>query len=197
MIKLHSNLKVKQKGKKLQISWGRVNGADGYDVYVQYCGKKFIAKSRKEVKSGKKTTLTIKKINGKKLNMKKNFKLYVRAYQWKDRKKITLAKAMTIHVAGKDSRKYTNVKNIRLKKTSYVVKRGESVTLRPKAVLYNKRKKQLSVKHTKEFRYISSNEKIAAVTAGGKITAEVAGNCTIYVYAKNGCKQKIEIKVEK
>ncbi len=197
MIKLHSNLKVKQKGKKLQISWGRVNGADGYDVYVQYCGKKFIAKSRKEVKSGKKTTLTIKKINGKKLNMKKNFKLYVRAYQWKDGKKITLAKAMTIHVAGKDSRKYTNVKNIRLKKTSYVVKRGESVTLRPKAVLYNKRKKQLSVKHTKEFRYISSNEKIAAVTAGGKITAEVAGNCTIYVYAKNGCKQKIEIKVEK
>ena len=137
------------------------------------------------------------KINGKKLNMKKNFKLYVRAYQWKDGKKITLAKAMTIHVAGKDSRKYTNVKNIRLKKTSYVVKRGESVTLRPKAVLYNKRKKQLSVKHTKEFRYISSNEKIAAVTAGGKITAEVAGNCTIYVYAKNGCKQKIEIKVEK
>ena len=197
IVKLHSNLKGKQKGKKLQISWGRVNDADGYDVYVQYCGKKFGKKSLKQVKGGKKTTLTIKKINGKKLNTKKNYKLYVRAYQWKDGKKITLAKTMNIHVAGKDSRKYTNVKNIKLKKISYTMKKGGSVTLRPKAVLYNKRKKQLSVKHTKEFRYMSSNKKIATVTAGGKIKAKGTGSCTIYVFAKNGCKRKIRIKIEK
>lgn len=164
---------------------------------MQYCGKKFTAKSLKQVKSGKKTTITISTISGKKLNMKKNFKLCVMAYQWKDGKKSTLAKTMTFHVAGKDSRKYTNAKNIKLKKTSYAMKRGDSVIIRPKAVLYNKRKKQLSLKHTQEFRYISSNEKIATVTAGGKIKAEAAGNCTIYVFAKNGCKRKIEIKVAK
>ena len=197
IVKLHSNLKGKQKGKKLQISWGRVNGADGYDVYVQYCGKKFGKKSLKQVKGGKKTTLTIRKIGGKKLNTKKSYKLYVRAYQWKQGKKITLAKTMNIHVVGKDSRKYTNVKNIKLKKTSYTMKKGNSVTLRPKAVLYNKRKKQLSLKHTKEFRYMSSNKKIATVTAGGKIKAKGIGSCTIYVFAKNGCKRKIKVKIAK
>ena len=104
---------------------------------------------------------------------------------------------MNIHVVGKDSRKYTNVKNIKLKKTSYTMKKGNSVTLRPKAVLYNKRKKQLSLKHTKEFRYMSSNKKIATVTAGGKIKAKGIGSCTIYVFAKNGCKRKIKVKIAK
>lgn len=156
----------------------------------------FSAKSLKQVKNGKKTTLTVKKINGKKLNTKKNFKLYVMAYQWKDGKKIALAKTMVIHVAGKDNRKYTNVKNIKLKKTSYTMKKGAGVTLRSKAVLYNKHKKQLSVKHTKEFRYMSSNQKIATVTADGKIKVKGTGSCTIYVFAKNGCKRKIKIKTE-
>lgn len=105
-------MKAIQTGKKLQISWGRVTGADGYSVYVQYCGKDFSAKSLNQVKSGKKTKITVKKVNGKKLDTTKNFKLYVVAWKWKNGKKSTLAKTLTIHVAGKDSAKYTNVKSI-------------------------------------------------------------------------------------
>ena len=196
-IEIHSGLKAIQTGKKLQVSWGRVTGADGYSVYVQYCGKDFSAKSLNQVKSGKKTKITVKKVNGKKLDTTKNFKLYVVAWKWENGKKSTLAKTLTIHVAGKDSVKYTNVKSIQVKKSSYTLKKGGTVTLHPKAVLYDKRKKQLSVAHCKEFRYLSSNKKVATVTAGGKVKAKGTGECTIYVFAKNGCRRKIKIKVKK
>ena len=194
---LHSGLKAVQTGKELHIPWGRVSGADGYSVYVQYCGKDFSAKSLNQVKSGKKTKITVKKVNGKKLDTKKNFKLYVVAWQWKDGKKKTLAKTIIIHVAGKDSVSYTNVKKIQVKKSSYTLKKGGTVTLHPKAVLYDKRKKQLSSAHCNEFRYLSSNQKVATVTAGGKVKAKGTGECTIYVFARNGCKRKIKIKVKK
>ena len=196
-IEIHSGLKAIQTGKKLQVSWGRVTGADGYGVYVQYCGKDFSTKSLNQVKSGKKTKITVKKVNGKKLDTTKNFKLYVVAWKWKNGKKSTLAKTLTIHVAGKDSVKYTNVKSIQVKKSSYTLKKGGTVTLHPKAVLYDKHKKQLSVAHCKEFRYLSSNKKVAMVTAGGKVKAKGTGECTIYVFAKNGCRRKIKIKVKK
>ena len=109
----------------------------------------------------------------------------------------TLAKTLTIHIAGKDSVKYTNVKKIQVKKSSYTLKKGNTVTLRPKTILYDRRKKQLSKDHTKEFRYLSSNKKVAAVTADGKVMAKGTGECIIYVFAKNGCRRKIKIKVKK
>lgn len=193
---LHSGLKAVKAGEKLQIAWGRVSGADGYSVYVQYCGKNFGARSLNQVKSGKKTKINVKKVNGRKLDTTKNVKLYVVAWQRKNGKKSTLARTITIHVAGKDSVKYTNVKKIQVKKKSYTLKKGGTVTLRPKAVLQDKKKKQLSKAHTREFRYLSSSKKVAAVSAKGKVRAKGAGSCTIYVFAKNGCRCKIKIKVK-
>lgn len=172
-----------------------MTGADGYEVYAQYCKKDFSAKSLNQVKNGKKTNVTIKKINGKKLDKKNNCKWYIVAYKWKNGKKITLAKTLTVHIAGKNSVKYTNVKKIKVMKNC-TLKKGSTKTLKPKVILYDKRKKQLSKYHTREFRYISSNRNVAAVTAGGKIKAKRTGSCTIYVFAKNGCKQKIKIKVQ-
>lgn len=79
--------------------------------------------------------------------------------------------------------KYTNVKNIRFKKTSYTLKPGGTIMLHPKAILYNKRKKQLSAAYTRELHYF---KKVATITAGGKVKAEGTGSCTIYVFEKNG-----------
>ena len=119
------------------------------------------------------------------------------AWKWKAGKKVSLAKTLIVHIAGKDSVKYTNVKKIKVKKTSYVMKQGGTATLRPKAVLYDKRKKQLPLAHCKEFRYLSSNKKVATVTTGGKVKAKGTGECIVYVFAKNGCKRKIKIRVKK
>lgn len=46
-----------------------------------------------------------------------------------------------------------------------MLKKGGAITLHSKAVLYDAQKKQLSAAHTGEFRYLSSNKKVATVTA--------------------------------
>ena len=58
-------------GNKINLVWGKVSGATGYYVYVQYCGSKFSTKPTKAVKGGKTNKVTVTKINGKKLNLKK------------------------------------------------------------------------------------------------------------------------------
>ena len=50
---------------------------------------------------------TIKKLNNKKLDLKKNLKLYLVAYD-KDGNKI--GKTLAAHIAGKNNKKYTNPK---------------------------------------------------------------------------------------
>lgn len=156
----------------------------------------------KAIQKGKKLQITWDRVSGA-----RGYSIYVQycgkdfsprsLNQVKSGKKSNLAQTLTIHIAGKDSVKYTNVKSIKRKKTSYTLKQGGAVTLRPKAVLYDKKKKQLSVNHTKEFRYFSSNKKVAAVTAGGKVKAKGPGSCTVYIFAKNGCRRKIKIRVKK
>lgn len=194
---LHSGLKAVWTGKKLQISWGRVSGADGYNVYVRYCGEDFGPNSLNQVKSGKKTKISIEKVNGRKLDTTRNFKLYIVAWQWKNGKKCNIARTLIVHIAGKDSAEYTNVRRIRLMKTSYTLKQGGTAKILPRSVLYDRHKKQLSAAHANEFRYLSSDEKVAVVTSGGKVRAKGPGSCTIYVFAKNGCKRKIKVWVKK
>ena len=73
---------------------------------------------------------------------------------------------------------------------------GGTVTLSSKAFLYVMRKKQLFENHTKEFRCLSSNKKVAAVRTRGKEKTKGTGKCVIYVFVKNGCRRKIKIKVK-
>lgn len=193
---LNAGIKARQTGRKLRVAWGKVPGADGYDICVQYCGKRYRKKVVKSIKNGSKTKTVIRKINNKALNRKRNFKIYVVAYKLTDSKKVTLARSMALHIAGKSNKKYTDVKRITVEKRSYVLKKGSSVRIRPKAVRYNKKKKLFLSKHVKRFRYISSDENVATVSAKGTIAANETGSCTVYVCAGNGCKRKITIRVE-
>ncbi len=192
----NANLKVKLKGNNIHISWGRVPGADGYDVYVQYCYKRFSAKSITPVKNGKTTKVIVKKINGKKLDLKKFCKVYVRAYKQTDNKKETLAKTITAHVVGTRNTEYTNVKAIKLKKSSFTLKKGKSAVIKARTELVSKGKRQLTDKHAKQFRYASTDKKVATVSAKGKIKAVGKGSCTVYVYARNGYAKKVNVKVK-
>ncbi len=195
-LKLNAQFKVSQPGSNIKVSWGRVSGADGYDVYVQYCGKKFIKKSIIAVKGGKTTKVTVKKINGKTLNLKKNYKVYVFAYKLADGKKTALGKTMIAHIVGKKNTKYTNVKAVKVKKSSYYMKKGKTARIKARTVLVNPGKKQLSDAHAKEFRYATTNKKVAAVSKKGKIKAVGKGICTIYIYARNGYTKKIKVTVK-
>lgn len=195
-LSLDAGLKVSQTGSQINIAWGKVSGASGYDVYVQYCGMKFNAKSVNQVKGGTKTKTIVKKVNKKKLDLKKSYKVYVAAYKISDGKKVILCKSITAHIIGRNNKKYTNVKAITIKKNSYTLKKGKTTEIQAKTVLVNKNRKELSNNHAEKFRYASSNKKIATVSANGKIKAIKKGSCIIYVYAKNGYAKKIKVTVK-
>lgn len=111
-------------------------------------------------------------------------------------KDVRIAKTITGHVVGKMNTKYSNAIAIKLSKTSYTLKKGKSATIKAETVLQYSERKQLTDAHAKEFRYASSDKKIAAVSKKGKITAKKKGTCTIYVYARNGMAKKVKIKVK-
>ena len=188
--------KVSQTGKKISIRWGKVNGADGYQVYVAYCGKNFSTKPTKTVESASATKVSVEKLNGKKLNLKKNYKVYIAAYKIVDGKEAVIGKTVVCHIVGKNNHAYTNVKGIKLAKSKFTLKKGKTAKIKAKIVLVDKKKKQLSNAHATQFRYATSNKEVATVSKEGKIKAVGKGSCTIYVYARNGYAKKIKINVK-
>ncbi len=193
---LNAKLKVTQAGKKISVAWGAMPGADGYDVYIQYCGKKYTAGSITAVKGGKTTQITLKKVNGKALDLKKNYKIYVLAYKLADGKKVTLAKTIAAHIVGKNNKTFTNARAVKVKKKSYILRKGKTAKISASTVLAQKGKKQLTDAHAKEFRYASTDKKVAKVSAKGKIKAVGKGKCFIYVYARNGFAKKVKVTVK-
>ncbi len=85
---------------------------------------------------------------------------------------------------------------MKVTKSSYTLKVGKTATIKASTVLVDKNKKPLSNEHEKEFRYATSNKKIATVSSTGKIKAVGKGTCTIYVYARNGYTKKMKVKVK-
>ena len=172
-----------------------------YNGFIRYRMKQFalnhVGKAVKTVKDPSSVSTTITKLNGKKLDLKKNFKVYVKAYKLVDGKKITFGKSITAHIAGSKNTKETNGKEIKLtSKSKLTLAVGKTSKIKAKVVLVDATKKQLSDSHTKEFRYASSNKKVAAVDKNGKITAKAKGTCYIYVYAKNGYAKKVTVTVK-
>ena len=193
---LDKGIKVNQAGSKITVEWGKVTGADGYDVYVQYADLKFNKKADYSVKGNTVKKLSVGKINNKKIDLKKIYKVYVNAYKLEDGKKAEAGRSITVYAAGSNSKKYTNVKAVKIKKDSYSLKAGETAKIEAGTVLYSPDKKKLPGSYVKQFRYASSNKEVAEVSSTGEIKAVKKGSCTIYVYAANGYAQKIKVKVK-
>ena len=194
-ITMNAGLKISQTDTRINIEWGKVKEADGYEVYVTYCGKDFRTKPI-IIEKNTKTKVKVAKINGRKINLKKNFKVYVAAYKLVDGKRVRLAKTITGHVVGRKNIRYSNAKKITVSKKKYTVDAGKTERIKAKTVLVDKSKRQLGDGHTKEFRYASSNRKIATVDKAGNIKGIAKGTCTVYVYARNGYAKKIKVEVK-
>ena len=194
-IAMNAGLKIDQKGSKISVKWGRVAEADGYELYVTYCGKKF-GRAAKDIKGNNTVSAKITKINGKKIDLKKNFKLYVTAYKLVDGNKVMLAKTITGHIVGRKNTKYTNVKKVTVSKSKYTIKAGKTAKIKAKTVLVEKGKMQLSNAHASQFRYATSDKSIATVDTKGNIKGVAAGTCTVYVYARNGYAKKVKVTVK-
>ena len=186
-------LKVTPKGKKIQVEWGKAADADGYLVYVQYCGKKFAKKATKTIRNSSTTKVKIAKVGGKKLKLKKNFKVYVAAYKMMGGKQVVIKKTMTGHIVGKKNYKYTNAKKVKVTKSKISLRVGKIAKIKAKTVCVDKKKKLLPDGHGKKYRYRSMDDSIVTVSKSGKITAAGRGTCSVYVFAQNGCAKKIKV----
>lgn len=183
---------MKAKGKtKLVIRWGKVDGARGYDIFLSKCGKNTKCKKIKTIKGNKTSSWTK---TG--LKTKTPYKAYVKAWVKKGGKKKYIAKTPTFHVyTANETKHFTNAKSITVKKTKVSLKVGKTYKIKAKINKINENKKLMPACHTKQLRYMSSNEKIATVDGSGRIEAKSAGTCRIYVFAANGVNKAIKVTV--
>lgn len=189
------NLKASSswKNNALYIKWGKVKGAQGYDIFAAAYGKKY--GSAVKTASAGKTSAKITKISGKKLSKKGTYKVCVKAYRIVNGKKQYIAAGLQMYVAGSKNVKYTNAKSVKIPKKSYVLKKGKTAVIKAGIVKQDQSKKLLPKSYGKSLRYISMNKKIVTVSSKGKLTAKKKGTCYVYVFALNGAKKKIKVTV--
>ena len=195
--RLNAGLRMTWKGSQITIQWGGVSIADGYDVFVADCNKKYPKKPTATVKGAEKTRVKIRKVSGKKLKSAKDYKAIIKPYRMEGGKKKYTAVSYSLHYAGKNNKNLTNIKKIRVKK-SYILKKGKKAKIKTKLLMEKKGKSPIMHVSAagKGVRFWSSDKKIATVTGKGKIKAVSRGRCTIYVMAENGVKAKVRVTVK-
>ena len=192
--KLHSGtplVRMTTKGdNSLVVSWNKIQGADGYDVYFAYCGE--TSKYAATVKGNKTFSWT-------KSGLKKGrcYKAYVKAYVLRNGKKTFVKCSPLVHAyASGGSTIYTSAKAVKVEKASANLKAGQAFQVKPSIEKLNKNKYLMPKKFAPTFRYMSSNENVATVSSGGKVTAKGKGTCNIYVYAHNGVSKQVKVTVK-
>lgn len=180
-------MKGKGTGTRIDLTWDKVKGATGYDVYWSYCnGKNNFNKLANVPKS--------QKYADKNLNNKREYKYFTVAYKMSGGKKVYLGRTNTVHVAMPYAAK-TNVLKVTVNKTKVNLAKGKTFKITKKVKLENPKKKALN--HlTKKERFITSNAKVATVSSAGVIKAVRKGTCTVYVMSENGVCAKIKVTVK-
>ena len=187
--------KITAKGKSsLVLTWSKIKGAEGYDIFFAKCGKndKNALKKVKTIKGNKTFKWTKKR-----LKTKKPYKAVVKAYVTKNGKKTYVRTSPMVHAyTSGGTSKYTNAKRVTVKKASVSLKAGKTYKIKANVVKLQKGKKLVPTSHAPKLRYVSSNKKIATVSKSGKITAKSKGSCKIYVIAVNGASKAVSVTVK-
>lgn len=193
---INKNIHAVVSGNKVTVVWGKVNKADGYDIYAQECYVNFNSKSLvKSVKGASATRVTISSINGKSLAKLDTIKLRVKAYKLVNGKKKYIDNSVMLHIVT-NSGKYTNIKKVLLPRKSYVLGVKQTIQLKPGFTKADASKMVLDGTHGARYLYACTNKNVATVDAKGRIKAKAAGKCTVYVIAVNGTTQAVQIIVK-
>ena len=188
--------KMVAKGKTgLTISWNRIQGADGYDIFFAPCNKNDKKNTCKNVKSISGNN-TFKWTNS---GLKKGtaYKSYVKAYVMRDGKKTYISTSPVMHAyTGGGNKKYTNAKSVTVKKKKVSLKKGKTYKIKAKVNKLKKGKRLMPKSHAPKLRYLTSDNSVATVNAKGKITAKGSGTCTITVFAHNGVSKNVKVTVK-
>lgn len=171
--------------KSVKLTWKKVTGADGYQIYAAKCGKKNKLKPVKDIRKGSTKTFTHKK-----LNKGTAYKYVVCGYKVVDGKKVTIAASKCVYVFTEGG-KYGNTKSVKVKKTKVNLKKGKTYQVKASQV-----KEKKALKKYRNICYESTNPKVAAVSGKGLIRAKAKGTCKVYVYAQNGKQKEIKVTVK-
>ena len=183
--------KMTAKGKNsLVLTWNKINGAEGYDIFFGHCGK-----------DAPETVITIegnKTFKWTKKGLKPNnaFRAVVKAYVTENGKKTYVSTGPKVHAyTSGGTKKYTNAKSVTVKKTKVMLKEGKKYKIKAGVTKLRKGKKLMPAHHEPKLRYVSSNKNIATVSKSGKITARGKGSCKVYVIAVNGARKAVAVTV--
>lgn len=172
----------------IRLNWNQVSNADGYEIYGSRCGSRYSYGKVKTITKGSTKTWTQKG-----LRSGTAYKYYIKAYKLVNGKKLYLKTSLTSHVATTGSR-YTNTKTVTTTFTDITLAKGKARQISSRITPVKKGGKLAN--HVPEFRYKTTNSKVATVNASGKITAAGKGKCSVYVYANNGVTRRILITVK-
>ncbi len=175
---------TKRAKKSITLAWKQVEGADGYLIYGNRCGK--VNKLLKDIKGNGTVKWTQKK-----LKKGKYYKYMVVAYKEFGEAKMPVAASVYVHTVTKGAKK-TVAKSVKINTTSLTLGVGETSRLKATEVKAEKKKK-LS-KH-RGIKYEVENPNVVSVAADGTVTALAEGSTTIYVYAQNGLFKTVTVTV--
>jgi len=173
----------------LKLTWTKVKGADGYDIFFGRCSDDF--KLKETVKASASRNV---KFSG--LKKRETYKAYVKAWKRSGGRKVYIGKASPqVHaITGGYDAKYCNTKSVKLSKKSLTLKVGKGKTV--KATLKGVKSGKKILSHVSKVRWYSSDTSVAKVTSSGKIRAVGKGKCTIYALANNGIKSSVKVTVK-
>ena len=192
---INKNIQAASTNKSLTIKWGKVAGADGYDIFMQRCYLKLDTKNPvKVVKGGSNTKAVVTKIHGTNLSKYDIVKTQVKAYKIVNGKKKYIDTSVLLHNV-LNSGKYTNVKTVTLAKKAYTMSVKQAVKLKPAYKPATASKKLLGADHGPRVFYYSTNTNVATVGANGIIRAKASGKCTIYVISISGVTVPVQVTV--
>lgn len=182
-------VRVAEKRKKqktiVMLKWKKVKGAKSYEVYGAACG------STSELE--KIATIKKKSYKIKDLEWGKCYKYMVKAIGADG---TVIKESLGVHfVNGGD--KEANARRIKTKRIKKL-QPGDTTQISANIIVRKKEKNRPIVGegHTKHtLRYYSTNPKVATVDENGNIAAIEKGKTKIYIFAANGVKKRISVRV--
>ena len=191
-IGLNAGLRVTMNSKSLKVTWGKVPGAQGYDVFARPYGKKFGRAVKVANTSATQARIPLSVIGSKGTC----YKAKVWAWRMVDGKKVYLEKSLMVHVAKKSARALTNASYVWVAKSVRTLKVGSTAKVGARTIKKITKRKLISPKRVSRLRYWSTNKAVATVSKSGKIKAVGKGACTVFAMAQNGKKAIVVVTVE-
>ena len=175
-----------KRGTKLNITWNKVRGAEGYDIYLGE-GKDQLQLVQ---------SLSDSQWTASGLKRKTLYQAVVKAYIMQDNVKTYIRTSPVVYAyTSGGTKKLTNPECVTIKKVKTVIKTGKSYKIKANVRKLKKHRKLIGKDCAPKLRYISTDTSVAEVSRSGRIIAKNSGSCMIYVYAVNGARKGITVIV--